>query len=175
MRNILFAVTLIVVTFAVAGCLGTTAQSSDLEEMKRRLAVVEQATVSSSSDQSLDRRMEAQAGRLADLQAELDALHVELQRVTGMNEEAAHQREQLHELLSMMRSELELKNSHFEERLAALTVAPLAVVPITKEKSTAEAKEQYTAALKLIQKEKRQDYVGGYVLFVILGIEDEIE
>ena len=155
MRNILFAVTLGLVTFAVAGCLGTTAKSSDLEEMKRRLAVVEQATVSSSSDQSLDKRLEAQSGILADLQAEVDALHVALQRVTGLNEEATHQRDELHQLLTMMRSEQELKNAHFEERLIAMTAASAVVVPITKEQSTAEAKDQYDAALKLIQKDKQ--------------------
>ena len=156
MRNIQLAITLILVAFVVSGCLpGTVAQSSDLEEMKRRLAVVEQATVSNSSEQSLDNRIETQAGQLADLQAELDALHVELQRMTGLNEDATHQREELHQLLTMMRSELELKHSHLEERLTALAVVPVLVAPIPKAQLDATAKEEYAAALKLIQKEQR--------------------
>ena len=156
MRNIQFAITLILTAFVVAGCLpGTVAQSSDVEEMKRRLAVVEQATVSDQSEQSLGKRLESQAGRLADLQAEVDALHVELQRVNGLNEDATHQREQLHQLVTMMRSELELKLSNLDTRLAALTVAPPVVVPVPKGQVDTEAKDQYAAALKLIQQENR--------------------
>lgn len=156
MRNIQFAFVLIMVSFIVAGCLpGTVAQSSDVEEIKRRLAVVEQATVSSESDQSLDKRLEAQSGRLADLQAEVDSLHVQLQRMTGLYEDAAQQRKELHQLLTMMRSELELKNAHMEERLLALAVAPAVVAPVTKAQPTADAKKQYEAALALIQKDKK--------------------
>ena len=102
MRTIQSAMTLTLLAFVVTGCLpNTVAQSSDVEEIKRRLAVVEQATISSQSDQSLDKRLESQSARLADMQAEITALRVELQRLSGVNEDAAHQRNQLHELLTM--------------------------------------------------------------------------
>ena len=158
MLNIRFAYPLMLVAFVAAGCLPSSAgQSSDLEEMKRRLAVVEQATVSSQSDQSLDKRLEEQGRRMADLQAEVDALRVELQRVTGLNDEAAHQREQLHDLMTMMRGELELKVTRLEEQLAiqTTTLTPVVPVPVPEGQSAAGAKEQYSVALKLIQQDKR--------------------
>lgn len=157
MWSIRFVYPLMLVAIVTAGCLpSTAAQSSDLEEMKRRLAIVEQATVSSQSEQSLDKRLEAQGKRLADLQAEVDALRFDLQRISGQYEDAAHQRDQLHELLTMMRSELELKVARLEEKLAGQTVAPPVVpVVVTKGQPESGASEQYDAALQLIQKENR--------------------
>lgn len=150
--------TLILATTVTAGCVpGAVVQNPDMEEMKRRLAVVEKATVSSQSEQSLDSRLDAQGKRMADLQAEVDALRVELQRLTGQYEDAVHQREELHDLLTMMRSELELKVSRLEEKLAGQVSAapPVAVVPVTNAQQEPGADEQYEAALKLIQKENR--------------------
>jgi tol-pal system protein YbgF len=156
MRTIQSAMTLTLLAFVVTGCLpNTVAQSSDVEEIKRRLAVIEQATISSQSDQSLDKRLESQSARLADMQAEIAALRVELQRLSGVNEDAAHQRNQLHELLTMIRSEQELKNAHFEERLTTKTVMAPVVVPVPQEQANADARAQYEAALILIQKESR--------------------
>jgi tol-pal system protein YbgF len=158
MRKIKNYCLLILVATVGAGCLpGTVAQRNDLEEMKRRLAVVEQATVSSQPEQSLSKRLEVQSGKLADLQAEVDGLRVELQRVAGQYEEAAHQREQLHELLTVLRGELELKVAHLEERLVAkkTTVSRNLDPSQVNKQSDAGAKVQYEAALKLIQKQNR--------------------
>ena len=158
MRTIKNCILLFLVATVTAGCLpGTVAQRNDLEEMKRRLAVVEQATISSQPEQSLNKRLEVQSGKLADLRAEVDGLRFELQRVDGKYEEAVHQREQLHEVLTVMRGELEMKVAHIEEQLAAKTTA----VPVnqnpqpTIKQSDVGAKDQYEAALKLIQKELR--------------------
>ncbi|MBE0501313.1 MAG: tol-pal system protein YbgF [Desulfuromonadales bacterium] len=159
MRKIFFCLFLVLLTSVVTGCLQSpVAQRNDLEEMKRRLALVEQATISSQPEQSLNKRLEEQAGRLADLRAEVDALRFELQRLSGRYEEGVHERKQLHELLTMIRSEQELKLARIEERLAAQTTA---VPPLNAggQRGSAEpgtgAEEQYEKALQLIQNENR--------------------
>lgn len=158
MRITRVALLLISVVITTTGCLpGAAAQNKDLAEMKRRLAVVEQATVSNQSEQSLEKRLETQSGILADLRAEVDALRFELQRLTGKYEDAVHQREQLHDLMTMIRSELELKVTHLEEKLAAIKAPPVPkeTAPVAPESANAGAVEQYKAALKSIQKEGR--------------------
>lgn len=130
MQKIVICFLLILFLSLVSGCLpNTLAQRSDLEEMKRRLAVVEKATVSSQPKQLFGKQIEGQATMLADLRADVDALRIELQRVSGQYEEAEYQRKQLHDLLTMMRSELELKVSHLEGQLAVQSAKRLPVKP----------------------------------------------
>jgi tol-pal system protein YbgF len=160
MRKTVVYFLLILVTFMIAGCLpGVVNQRNDLEEMKRRLAVVEQSTISSQPEKALEKRIDSQATILADLRAEVDGLRVELQQVSGQYEEAANQREQLHGLLTMLRSELELKFNHLEERIVAQPAPALAqqsqTTMTTGEQGPSGAKQEYDAALKLIQKEQK--------------------
>ncbi len=159
MQKRVFCFLLILFLSLVSGCLpNTVTQRNDLEEMKRRLAVVEKATVSSQPKQQFSKQIEGQTTLLADLRAEVDGLRIELQRVSGQYEEAEHQREQLHDLLTMMRSELELKVSHLEGQLAVQSAQRLPLKPGGESTSGGEevgANDQYEAALILIQKENK--------------------
>ena len=90
----------------------------DLEEMKRRLELVEQATIGGGTTQG--EQVEVLTRQLAEQQAEFDALRVEFQKLKGEFDDLQHTRQELHDLLNMMRSEVELKYSALEERLKKL-------------------------------------------------------
>lgn len=134
----------------LSGCLATPQVNSDLQEMKRRLAAVEQVTVAKRGPVAADQSISEQTRKLADLQAELDALRVEFQRLSGQFEDSNHENQRVNEQLAQMRSELDLRLAGFEERLAALeqggpgTTAPAAA-----------SEASYEKGLKLIQKESR--------------------
>jgi len=141
------------VSLLAAGCLATPQVNSDLQEMKRRLEAVEQVTVAKRGP-AVDAPIAEQSRKLADLQAELDALRVDFQRLSGQFEDSNHENQRVNEQLAQMRSELDLRLAGFDERLATLEQgAPRAQVP------TAASEASYERGLKLIQKEN--SYVEG--------------
>lgn len=134
-----FLITTLVVPLVFAGFNQAGAASKverDLEEMKRRLEAVEQSTSNRA---------------LADLQAEFDTLRVEFQRLQGSIDDFEHAREQLHELINLLRSEMELKFSSYEKRLTELENRPVA--PVAPPAPAVDPAAEYEAALKLIQKD----------------------
>ncbi|PLX74026.1 MAG: tol-pal system protein YbgF [Desulfuromonas sp.] len=140
--------------FVVGTASAASKVERDLEEMKRRLEAVEQATIApATEDEATTARM------LADQQAELDALRVEFQKLQGRFDDLEHTRDQLHELLNMMRSEMELKLNNFDERIAALEAKPQPVATKPQpepepEPQKGDPKAEYEAALTLVQKEE---------------------
>lgn len=130
----------------------------DLEEMKRRLEAVEQATIGKGSSRlaELEASLEATARAQAETQAELTELRVELQQLRGAFDDFQHSRRELHDLLTMMREEMEVKLNALQKRLTKLEQAPPAPA-----QPKAEAKEpgvnpaaEYEAALQLIRKDE---------------------
>ncbi len=117
--------------------------------MKRRLEAVEQATIGGGS--SRQERIDDLTRQQADQQAELDALRVEFQKLQGAFDDLQHTRQELHELLNMMRSEMELKFNALEEKLGKLEKLP--AEPTGPETPTINPATEYEAALKLIQKD----------------------
>ena len=121
----------------------------DLEEMKRRLEAVEQATIGGGP--SSQERVGTLTRQLADQQAELDALRVEFQKLQGAFDDLQHTRKELHDLLNMMRSEMELKFNALEEKLGKVGSQPVA--PVEPTTPTINPATEYEAALRLIQKD----------------------
>jgi len=155
MKKILIT-TLVVslVLISISQADAATKVERDLEELKRRLEVVEQSTVGKGPGRlaTVEERQEATTRTLADLQAELDGLRVEFQKLKGTISDFEYSREQLHDLINLLRSEMELKFSAFEKRLTALENRPVAPVVASPTPSVDPAAE-YEAALKLIQKD----------------------
>ena len=127
----------------------------DLDELKRRLEMVEQATIGKGPGRlaTLEERQKVATLAQANLQAELDALRVELQKLRGQFDDLEHTRKELHELLNMMRSEMELKFNALEGKLANPAPKP-PVSPVVTNNPAAE----YEAALKLIQNDGAFDH-----------------
>jgi len=137
----------LVASLLLSGCLATPQVNNDLQEMKRRLEAVEQVTVAKRGP-AADAPIAEQSRKLADLQAEIDALRVDFQRLSGQFEDSNHENQRVNEQLAQMRSELDLRLAGFDERIAALEQgAPRAQVP------AAASEASYEKGLKLIQKE----------------------
>jgi tol-pal system protein YbgF len=137
MKNILIVT--LVAPLIFVGAVNVDAASKverDLEEVKRRLASVEQSTSNRA---------------LADLQAELDSLRVEFQRLQGSIDDFDHNREQLHDLINLLRNEMEIKFTSFEKRLSELEKRP--VTAMAPPPTTADPAAEYEAAIELIQKD----------------------
>ena len=111
---------LLVVVGLLSGCLPTQQQmrqERDLEEMKRRLAETERSTVALRQDRAGEGRLDSLARQQADLQASLDALRVELQKLSGRVEDQGRQRNELRLEMTMIRDDLSLKSAALEERV----------------------------------------------------------
>ena len=124
----------------------------DLAELKRRLEVVEQSTIGKGPGRlaTTEERQAATTLAQAEQQAELDNLRVELQKIRGKFDDLEHTRKELHDLLNMIRGEMELKFSALEEKMTKLQAAPVVAPPVTPAINPA---AEYEAALKLIQKD----------------------
>lgn len=140
----------------LTGCIPTQKElrlERDLEEMKRRLAMVERDLSAQRSAVPDDRLL--QMGRSqADLQAGVDALRVELQSVGGRFSDMTRQQRELHDDLSMVREDLGLKVSAIEARIDQLEKRSLSASQNSgASPSTAESPETlYEQGLDLIQK-----------------------
>lgn len=155
MKNILILfllLPLLLLSFSLVGAASRVEQ--DLAEMKRRLELVEQSTIGKGPSRltTIEERQEAATRAQAEQQAELDSLRVEFQRLNGEFDDLVHSRKELHDLLNMMRSEMELKFNALEERLAQLEKKPVAA-PVAATPAVNPAAE-YEAALQLIQKDQ---------------------
>ncbi len=127
----------------------------DLDELKRRLEVIEKATVGGGTGR--EQRMETLIRQQAEQQAELDALRVEVQKLRGALDDLKHTRGELHDLLNMMRSEMELKFNALEQKLGRMEKVPAR--PAEPAASPLNPAAEYEAALALIQKDG--EFAGG--------------
>lgn len=141
----------LIATLLLAGCLTTVQSANDMQEMKRRLEAVEQVTVARRSGEQAkaEERLTDLSRRLADQQAELSALRVEFQRLSGQFEDSTHESTRVNDQLGQMRSELDIRLAGFEERMAALEKAPTAAPAVPGVEAS------YEKGLQLIQKENR--------------------
>lgn len=122
----------------------------DLAELKRRLELVEQATLGKGSSQ-IEERLAEIVRMQADQQAEMDALRVEFQKLNGAFDDLAHSRKELHELISLVRSEMEVKSGALEAKLAKLEAEIKAGAG--KPVAVKSPEELYGSALDLIRKQ----------------------
>jgi tol-pal system protein YbgF len=154
MKKRLIAILLLPLMFVcIASVDAASKVEKDLEELKRRLETIEQATIGKGSNRvsALEERQSATVSLQAEQQAALDELRVEFQKLQGAFDELEYSRKELHDLINMMRSEMELKFGAIEERLAKLENRPAIVAPVSKPDVNPAA--EYEAALKLIQKD----------------------
>lgn len=142
----------------LGGCIPTAQQArrnQDLEEMKRRLALLERRVTS----QNLDMADEAGKGltaltkRQADMEADMDSLRVEIQTFQGRLDEAVRRNEQLQEELNLVRDEIVLKTADREDRLSTTTgdKPKLAVAVTSSEPAEKKPEELYKEGLILIR------------------------
>lgn len=174
---------------ALAGCVPSQQQlqmERDLEEMKRRLAETERATVALRQDRTAGEtreRLDALGRTLAEQQANLDATRVEVQSITGRLEDLRRERAGGREEMTLLRDDLALKITALEDRLnkaeermnkqeerlsqqEARVTAPPVVPPPANEPPEA----QYERALEAIQKggdfargrEQLQEFLGNH-------------
>lgn len=147
----------------LSGCLATPRSmrvDQDMDEMKRRLAALERSVVSMRSEKSGAEAdsLDAVVRRQADLQANLDALRVELQTVKGRLDDLARQPQELRQELDLMQQDLGLKVNSIEDRLQKLEASPppSAAAATTSAPSTPQG--MYEDGLRLI---KEGNYEGG--------------
>ncbi len=152
-KNLMVVLLLSFVLTGVSSADAASRVERDLEELKRRLEVVEQSTVGKGTNRmaTLEERQETTTRTQAEQQAELDTMRVEFQKLQGAFDELEYTRKELHDLINMVRSEMELKFSAIEAKLAKLENRPAIVAPVNAPEVNPAA--EYEAALKLIQKD----------------------
>lgn len=116
----------LLVLILVAGCVPAQQQrmEQDFAEMKRRLAVNEQALVALRKDQGGNEQLATVIRNQADLKADFDSLRAETQTLTGAIDELKAGRQDQAAQISQLRDELAFKVKALEERLAKLEAAP---------------------------------------------------
>lgn len=151
----------------LAGCLPPTQSQlkvdSDLEEMKRRLARLEQGSQDGGSQAR--RQVETLGRQVAELQSGLDTLRVEFQSINGRLDDLSRINEQATADMQLIRDDLGMQISVLAERVAELekkpAVAPEATPPQTEQPAAvAPSPEQiYQQALEKIL--SGSDYTAG--------------
>ena len=173
MKSLRPLVFLLAAGLLLPGCLpaaGPGPQQTDMQELKLRLAELEQGLaavrMTGSPESDITRRV-------ADLQSALDALRVDQQSLQGRVDEVTRDNTRLREELALLRDDLDMKTGSLEKRLSSAPVpAPTspAPTPATAKKSPAppsvvkapmadSPEAQYEAALNKIQQGK--DFAGG--------------
>ena len=109
----------------LGGCIPTQRElrmERDQEEIKRRLAEIEQSVLGRTQQRSdeLRNRLDTLARQMAEHQAAIDNLRVELQSVNGRLQDLAGQNAEVRQEVSLMRDDLGLKVTALEDRLAQL-------------------------------------------------------
>lgn len=106
----------------LVGCLPPTQaqlkMDNDLEEMKRRLALIEQG--SSDGGSQARRQVETLGRQVAELQSGLDTLRVESQSLNGRLDDLGRRNEQATADMELVRDDLGLQISVLTERLTTL-------------------------------------------------------
>ncbi len=162
-RAILQIVAIAALVALLGGCIPTQRElrmEQDQEEIKRRLAEIEQSVLSRGQQRSDEARnqLDTLTRQIAEHQAAIDTLRVDLQSINGRLEDLARQNAQVREELTLMRDDLGLKMAALEDRLARLesrvqqrqSAAPSAVAP-----APADTPESlYARGIDLIRKEE---------------------
>lgn len=162
MKRILVFASLLV----LVGCLPATQSQikvdNDLEEMKRRLARIEQGSNDGGSQSR--RQLETLGRQVAEMQSGLDTLRVEFQSINGRLDDLGRINEQAAADMGLVRDDLGMQISALAERLAALESRPAATAAPTPAEPKAEAprpnpEQLYQQALEKIL--KGSDYAAG--------------
>jgi len=148
----------LLLTASLGGCLATPRSmrmEQDFDEMKRRLAGLERNVASMRSDQTgaENDRLDSAVRRQADLQANLDALRVELQTVKGRLDDVARQPQDLRQELDLIQQDMGLKLNSIEDRLQKIEMSPGAAQATQPAAVPQSPKGLYEEGLRLIQKE----------------------
>ena len=137
-----------------AGCIPTQRDlrmERDLEEMKRRLASFERNAALQRQAAPGERRLDEVGRQVADLQAAVDTLRVDVQAVSGRMEDLTRQREETREEMALIRDDLSLKVSSLEDRMAGLTAG--AISPAGTNTSASSPEALYEEGLALIRQQ----------------------
>lgn len=177
MKRVLFPI-LILLMLISSGCLPPTQSQlrmeMDFEEMKRRLARVEEgnAQILQGGGGASRQQMEALSRQFAEQQSGLDTLRVEFQSINGRLDDIARENQQRGDDFGLVRDDLGMQVSALEDRVATLEqkigqlktavtkasqVKPAATTQVV---SSADAPEQlYKQALDNIR--NKQQYKAG--------------
>jgi tol-pal system protein YbgF len=148
----------------LAACIPTQQQLTmerDLEVMKRRLADIERSTATLRQDRTGDvkERLDALGRSLADQQAAIDSLRVELQTVNGKIEDQARERAGMRDEFALARDDLGLKITALEDRLAKMEAVQRAPTPGPPSPAAESPESSYERGVSLIQ--QKEEYAKG--------------
>lgn len=142
----------------LVGCIPPTQSQlkydNDLEEMKRRLAKIEQGSNDGGSQSR--RQLETLGRQVAELQSGLDTLRVEFQSINGRLDDLGRTNEQAAADMGLVRDDMGMQISVLAERLAALEgkAAAEPSPPVEKPQAAPEVKvapeQKYQQALEKI-------------------------
>jgi len=120
---------LAVSTAALSGCIPTEQQlrmEKDIQGLKDQIATLERRLVTLREgriDES-SQRIETLARQQADQQARIDGLRVEFQSIVGRLDDAATDRNQIHEDLSLVKDDVDLRLADLADRISTLSPPP---------------------------------------------------
>ncbi|MDY6849893.1 MAG: tol-pal system protein YbgF [Thermodesulfobacteriota bacterium] len=125
-KTVIFPILLsfMVMAMLLGGCIPSQTQlrmEQDQQEMKRRLAEIERRVLGRSEEraQETDARLETLSRRVAEQQAALDTLRVDLQTINGRLEDMSRENNALRDNMDLIRDDLDLRLSALEDRLMA--------------------------------------------------------
>ncbi|WP_052464247.1 tol-pal system protein YbgF [Geoalkalibacter subterraneus] len=125
-KTVIFSIllTFVVGSLLLGGCIPSQTQlrmEQDQQEMKRRLAEIERRVLGRSEEraQETGARLETLSRRLAEQQAALDTLRVDLQTINGRLEDMSRENNALRDNMDLIRDDLDLRLSALEDRLSA--------------------------------------------------------
>ncbi len=155
---------ILLLSAVLAACIPTQQQLAmerDMAVMKRRLADIERSTATMRQDRTgeVKERLDALGRSLADQQAALDALRVDLQAVNGKIEDQAHERAGMRDEFALARDDLALKITALEDRMAKLEAARSAPPPAPASPAAESPDSQYEQGVALIQ--QKGEYAKG--------------
>lgn len=162
-RALMSTVALTVVLLLFAGCIPTQRElrmERDQDEIKRRLAEIEQSVLGRTAQRSDEQRnrLDTLARQVAEQQAAIDNLRVELQSIKGRQEDLTQQNTEVRQEVTLMRDDLGLKVTALEDRFAQLEnrIENLKGAPRAAAAPQADTPEaRYERGLKLIREEEQ--------------------
>lgn len=163
-KTVIFPIllTFVMMTMLLGGCIPSQTQlrmEQDQQEMKRRLAEIERRVLGRSEEraQETDARLETLSRRVAEQQAALDTLRVDLQTINGRLEDISRENNALRDNMDLIRDDLDLRLSALEDRLMATEEARSSVQQPLPEAGAQDGVANSTAPLSGEPKGSAQD------------------
>lgn len=116
--------TAVTATLMLAGCIPSQTQlrmEQDQQQIKRKLSEIERRTLGRTEERAMqtDTQLSTLTRQMAEQQAELDSLRVDLQTINGRLEDVARENRELRDNIELIRDDLDLRIGALEDQLNA--------------------------------------------------------